>query len=175
MKLKEIISKFIERIKNSRKLQFLLVGVLAAVILLVYFAYFINETNDKEHISSTQTFDSLTEEYVSSLETKLGKVLSNIEGTGKVSVAITVSSGFAHEYAYEETSKDGLSSSSTSSSLILVNNEPVIVSQTYPVISGVLVVAEGGGNIKVKLAILESIQTLLDVANEDITILNGEF
>ena len=175
MKFKDWLSNLLEKIKTNKKLQFLLIGLLAVVILLVYFAYFINETNEEKTGTTSQVVDSSTEEYVSSLEAKLENVLSNIEGAGKVSVAITVSSGFVYEYAYEETNKDSLSSSSTSSSLILVDDEPVVVSKVYPVISGVLVVAEGGGNIKVKLDILESIQTLLSVANENITILNGEF
>ena len=172
--LKEKINNLIEKIKNNRKLQILLLVLVVCVILLVYIAYFINDTNE-ETITEESYSASTTEKYVASLESKLENVLSNIEGVGEVSVAITVSSGFVYEYAYEEKSKGSLSSTTNSSSLILVNNEPVIISKIYPVISGVLVVAEGSENIGVKLNILESVQTLLDVANEDITILSGDF
>jgi len=172
--LKEKMNNIIEKIKNNKKLQILLLALVVCVILLVYVAYFINETNE-ETITEESYSASTTEKYVASLEDKLEKVLTNIDGVGKVSVAITVSSGFVYEYAYEETSKGSLSSTTNSSNLILVNNEPVIISKIYPVISGVLVVAEGSENIGVKLNILESVQTLLDVANEDITILSGKF
>ena len=175
MKLKEKFSVIIEKVKSNKKLQFLLLGLLIAVILLVYFAYFIKETDDNATNTSGQVLDTTTEEYVNSLETKLANVLSDIEGAGKVSVAITVASGFAYEYAYEETSKDSLSTTTSSSNLILVDDKPVVVSQTYPTIAGVLVVAEGGESLKVKLDILQSIQTLLDVANDKITILDGKF
>ena len=176
MNLKEKFAAIIEKIRNNKKLQFLIIALVIAVILVVYITYFIQGTNEKaEGNSTSQITEGSTEEYVASLEDKLSNVLSNIEGAGKVSVAITVSSGFVYEYAYEETSKDSLSSTSSSSSLILVNDKPVIISQSYPEIAGVLVVAEGGGNIKVKLDILESIQTLLDVPNEGITILSGNF
>ena len=163
-------------IKSNKKIQFLLIGFSIIVILLVYCAYFINETKEDVSVDLTNVeFDKETQEYVSTLENKLSNVLSGIVGAGSVDVAITVSSGFTYEYAYEETSKDSLSSTTSSSSLMLVDGKPVIISKEYPEISGILVVAEGGGDIKVKLEILESIQTLLDVPNENITILNGEF
>lgn len=172
--LKTKLLNFFEKIKNNRKLQILLLALVVSVILLVYIAYFTNETNEEKK-PVNETYSTSTEEYVNMLEGKLENVLSNIEGAGKVNVAITVSSGFVYEYAYEETSKDSLSSNSKSSNLIFVNDEPVVVSVSYPTISGILVVAEGGDDIKVKLGILESVQTLLDVTNENITILGGEF
>lgn len=175
MKTREWFERIVEKVRTNKKLQFLLIGLLLAIILLVYGAYFIQGTNEGGAEEKSNVYESSTEEYVASLEEKLSKVLSDIEGAGKVSVAITVSSGFVYEYAYEEVSKDSLSSTSTSSSLIMVDDSPIIVSKTYPVISGVLVVAEGGQDIRVKLNILESIQTLLEVSNDDITILSGEF
>ncbi len=167
--MKDKLHNLIEKIKSSRKLQILLLGFVVVVILLVYCAYFIQETKEEISDSASQVSSASTEEYITSLETKLEKVLSNIESAGRVSVAITVSSGFVYEYAYEEDGKQDVPN------LLLVGGEPIIVAKTYPVISGVLVIAEGGENIKVKLDILSSIQTLLDVANEDITILSGEF
>lgn len=173
-KLKEKLMIFLEKIKNNKKLQILLISLLIIVILLVYMTYSFKESDDKTE-ENLQITASTTEEYVTELEGKLSSVLSKIEGVGKVSVAITVSSGFVYEYAYEETNKESLSSRSNSSSLVLIDNKPVIVSMSYPVVSGVLIVAEGGDNLKVKLDILSSIQTLIDVANENITILDGEF
>lgn len=174
MKLKDKFSNLVEKIKNSRKLQLTLVFSLFLVILIMYLTYSVSKSGETDTSTIVQP-SSTTEEYISSLENKLENVLSNIEGAGKVSVAITVSSGFVYEYAYEETSKDSLSGSSSTSSLILIDNEPVIVSQVYPKIAGVLIIAEGGGKVDVKIDILQSIQTLLDVANENITILEGSF
>lgn len=173
--MKDRLLSLLEKIKNNKKIQILLLGFVVIVILLVYITYFVQGTNEEKTETTTNLYSTSTEEYINALEKKLEKVLANIEGAGKVDVAITVSSGFVYEYAYEETSKDTLSSSNASSNLILVDDEPIIISQTYPVIAGVLVVAEGGESLKVKLDILSSIQTLLDVANDDITILSGEF
>jgi len=172
--MKDRLSNLLEKIKNNKKLQIFLLGFVVLVILLVYITYFVQGTNEVK-TEIVESFNNSTEEYIIALEEKLENVLSDIEGAGRVNVAITVSSGFVNQYAYEETSKDTLSSSNTSTNLILVNDEPIIISQSYPTIAGVLVVAEGGEKLKVKLDILSSIQTLLDVANENITILSGEF
>lgn len=168
------ISKIVEKIKNNKKLQFILLGLLIAVILLVYVAYFIKGTaNDKNSVQS-ENYQTSTDEYVAKLETKLENALSKIDNAGNVSVTITVSSGFVNKYAYEEDS-DGFfkADDGTNLSLKLVDGEPIIISQEYPVISGILVIAEGGGNLQVKFDILSSIQTLLDVPNDNITILSG--
>ena len=163
--MKEKWQKILEKLKTNKKLQIMLLGLVVCVILLVYLAYFVIGTNE-EGVESILTENSSTGEYVSYLEDKLENVISNIEGVGKVNVAITISSGFVYEYAYEDEGKNNL---------LLSNKEPIVLSKTLPKILGVLVVAEGGENIKVKLDILSSIQTLVSVANENITILGGEF
>ena len=173
MKLKDKLNRFFEKLRYNKKLQISLVVASIFVILVLYITYSGSVTHGQKDASSNSSFS--TEEYVSSLENKLENVLSNIDGAGKVNVAITVSSGYAFEYAYEETSKESLSGNSLSTSIVLVENEPVVISETFPKIAGVLVIAEGGGKISVKLDILKSIQTLLDVANENITILGGKF
>jgi len=174
MRIKDKLSKIFERIRFNKKLQIVLIFSVLAVILVCYLAYSEIKLQGKKQSEISATSGS-TEEYVASLEKKLESVLSNIDGAGRVSVAITVSTGFAKEYAYEETNKESLSGNSSTSTIILVDNEPVVVSETYPKISGVLVIAEGGNNIGVKLGILQSIQTLLDVTNDNITILEGKF
>ena len=174
MRFKEKLSKLFEKIKLNKKLQILLIAFVLLVIVVIYLTYSENRSQSQNN-SSIVSKNLSTEEYVSSLEKKLEDVLSNIDGAGRVSVAITVSSGFAFEYAYEETNKESLSGNSSTTSLILVDNEPVVVSEVFPKIAGVLVIAEGGGKIGVKLGILESIQTLLEVTNDNITILEGKF
>ena len=99
--MKEKWQKILEKLKTNKKLQIMLLGLVVCVILLVYLAYFVIGTNE-EGVESISTENSSTGEYVSYLEDKLENVISNIEGVGKVNVAITISSGFVYEYAYED-------------------------------------------------------------------------
>ena len=158
------LQKIVEKIKTNKKIQIMLLGVVVCVILLVYLAYFVVGTSKEE--TNAPENNVTTRDYVATLERKLEDVISNIEGVGKVNVAITISSDFVYEYAYEDEEKNNL---------LFANKEPVVLSKKLPEILGVLVVAEGGGNIKVKLDILSCVATLVDVTNENITILNGEF
>lgn len=169
MKFKEFCLKMLEKIKSSKRIQFLLVLLLFAVIILVYCAYFVKGTGERER-SNVSVSEESTVIYVASLEDKLENIVSAIDGVGRTSVAITVSSGFVYEYAYEQGGGSALSGKD--SGLALVNGKPVVVAQEYPKIAGVLVVAEGSDNLRVKLDILEAVQTLLEVSNENITILN---
>ena len=162
--MRDKLQKIVEKIKTNKKIQIMLLGVVVCVILLVYLAYFVVGTSKEE--TNAPENNVTTRDYVATLERKLEDVISNIEGVGKVNVAITISSDFVYEYAYEDEEKNNL---------LFANKEPVVLSKKLPEILGVLVVAEGGGNIKVKLDILSCVATLVDVTNENITILNGEF
>lgn len=164
--MKDKLQRLLEKIKTNKKLQIMLLGLVVCVILLVYLAYFVIGAKEEEVFDNANIETNSTTEYVAYLENKLENVISNIEGVGKVNVAITISSGFVYEYAYEDEGK---------TNLLLANKEPIILAKTLPQIQGVLVVAEGGESIKVKLDILSTIQTLTNVTNENITILSGEF
>ncbi len=162
--MRDKLQRFVEKLKTNKKIQIMLLGIVVCVIMLVYFAYFV--VGDSKEGTNNVTSEIATNDYVYTLERKLENVISNIEGVGKVSVAITISSDFVYEYAYEDEGK---------TNLLFANKEPIVLSKKLPEILGVLVVAEGGGDIRVKLDILSSVSTLVNVANENITVMNGEF
>lgn len=55
--------------------------------------------------------------------------------------------------------------------LVTVDGEPVILSQTYPKVKGVVVTAEGAANPKVKADILDAVGTAFGIASHKICIL----
>ena len=65
-KLKEKLMAFLEKIKNNKKLQILLIGLLILVILLVYMTYSFKESDDETE-ENLQITASTTEEYVTEL------------------------------------------------------------------------------------------------------------
>ena len=107
------------------------------------------------------------------LENKLCNVLSKISGVEEVSVLISLESGFSYEYAMDtETTTSGSGSSTTLETTIIIDGEPVVVKENYPVIKGVVIVAKGSENFSVKMDILEAVTTVLEIDESDITILS---
>jgi stage III sporulation protein AG len=56
----------------------------------------------------------------------------------------------------------------------MVDGEPVIKEEIYPVVKGIVVVASGADDISVKLNILSIIQTVIEVDNSKINIFAGK-
>ena len=59
----------------------------------------------------------------------------------------------------------------TDKQAVLSDGEPVILSKSYPTVKGVVVIAEGAGNSKVKADILEAVTTAFNIASHKVCIL----
>ena len=159
-----------EKLKNNRRLQILLFIAITLIIIICYFSF--SSFGFKEDPLEKVDQDISTSNYVEYLEEKLEKSLRSLEGVTDATVMITLESGFEYVYATDEETKTTSSGTLTTSSLVLVSGQPVVEKEIYPIIKGVVVVASAAKDIQVKLNILSLIQTILEVPNEKITILN---
>lgn len=134
------------------KIEYIVVAALIVVVALIAsssFSFSKSDSTDAQNVSS----------YVTELEKKLSKSLSEVKGAGRVEVIISVESGFKSVY---KESADGL---------VLVNGKPVVVTEGYPAITGVIIVAEGANNLSVKISLLSAARIFLNVGEEKIKIL----
>ena len=146
------------------------------MICIVYFGVTFGSGNsDKKEEISTEEYDSSLE-YVDYLENKLCNVLSKISGVGNVSAIITLECGFTYEYATDTETKTTTSSSNettiTVEEVLIVDGEPVVVKEIYPVIKGVVIVAEGSEDFAIKMDIMQAVVNILEVDESKITILS---
>lgn len=117
-----------------------------------------------------------------SLQTKIASALEKVEGVGKVTVAVTLSTGPRSEYGVnqthsqtvqEETPQGGGKRTSTQTNdntqMVLAGTQngggtqPVQIVEVSPQIAGVLVVAEGAKNPYILERVQRSVQTLLGI------------
>ena len=148
--LKGLISKF--------KIEYLLILVFAVVLLIIFTG---GSSNDE--VKQVSAIDS----YVEALEKKLSLALSKIDGAGKVSVVISVESGMQTVLATEKTTENGV----TREEPFTVGGKTVVIKETYPEITGVLIVAKGANNLSTKVAIINATAALLDIASDKIQVL----
>ena len=171
--MKDKLRAMLEKIKSNRHLQIAIVVVIVMLVILGYFIFTsVGKSND-ESANSNATYSSEAEEYARSLENKLEQILSSVKGAGKVKVLVTLESGFEYVYATEESTKETSSGKVTTSEVVLVGGQPVITQTIYPKISGVLVSASGASDTSVKMSLITALKTVIDVANDEITILTG--
>lgn len=161
--------------------------VLLPVFVLVVCALFImkslpssqSKTSSKTDSGSISYTSSL--EYISILEEKLTKVLSEINGAGKTSVMISIDSSpiltIAKNEEIKTVSSSGGSTTTTTYepiySTINGKSNPLIIGETLPNIKGVIVVSSGARDIRVKLDIINAVRTALNVSSDIIDVFIG--
>ena len=96
--------------------------------------------------------------YMQQTEEKIAARCSKVQGVGQVDVIVTFEGDFTYVYATDtkETQKEG--GKETQTTYITVGSgaaeQPVLVTRTYPTVSGIGIVCEGGGDAGVKSQLL---------------------
>ncbi len=159
------MKRLIEKIKlKSKKIkaEYLLIAIASLIVIGLLASSFKSET---------QSDYSQIDDYVLNLEQKLSNRLSQVSGAGKVTVLISIKQGITTEIATEKkvtNNEEGLVSEEKP---ILVSGKPIVITEIYPQISGVVIIAKGADNLKVKNALLRATQTFLGITSDKIEIL----
>lgn len=172
------LKSFYESIKKIKHIEIYLAVGLALIVACFYFLSTSSSKVKKEQntlIDNVCTTFENSNEYIDYLENKLESVITRVKGVGDVDVVLTLEKGFEYVYATEEETKTTSSGTSiTSSSVVLVDGQPIIKEEIYPVIKGIVVVANGAEDVNVKMNIISIIQTVIDVENSKINIMAGK-
>lgn len=168
--------KLFQKLKSIKHIEIIIAVIFGAIILLIY----LSTLNKNDSQLSYQT--TSISEYATMLETKLEKVIKQIDGVGNVSVMITIISGPEYVYATNDEEKininEGNGSTTTSTTItkepIIISNDMVVIQEIMPKIGGVVVVAGGAEDTKVKLEIIKTVQALLDVPQGNIEVIIGK-
>ncbi|MBD7910016.1 MULTISPECIES: stage III sporulation protein AG [Clostridium] len=175
--LKKILKD--KKVSNSLAVLLILAFVLIAInILLPKFITTGTSKNQNEvKTVADETVSGATKNYEEEQKKELINILKKIQGTGNVDCMITFESGEVKVPAYdidkqnnttEETDKDGgkrVNKQQNDSSKVVMSskngdNEPFILENYKPKVIGVLVVAEGAKNSKVKSDIEKAVENL---------------
>jgi stage III sporulation protein AG len=189
-KLIEFFKKFnLQKLNLNSKLAANLIVILALGIGFILVADFYNDLNIGMEVkqgnedmgqevrkSSESQLDEVTK-----LENRLTEILSKIQDAGKVTVMITLKTGTEIVPAKDETVSDKttnendteggtrtINEKNTSEQVVFMNDQggaskPLVLKEINPEIKGVIIVAEGAKDPKVKLKLTEAVQTVLDV------------
>lgn len=155
--------KFMDFLKNKNNRIILIILIIGTLFMLV-------PGREKKQPEPAAAEEKLDE------SERLCEMLSMIKGAGDVEVMVTYSGTEEKRLAYETKSgKTDRGDSGYEENLdkqaIMADGEPVILSKSYPKVKGVVVIAEGAGDSKVKAAITEAVMTALDIAPHKVCIL----
>lgn len=170
----------------------LLIGALGILLLLAGGIFDFQpssiKNNSENKLPQQVKAAEMNKTYEEIVENKLTNLLSQVRGAGVVSVNISLERSGTIEHAknvvketrtiQEKDSGNGIRTTTETkeSEQILVGKEngidrPVMVSETKPVIKGVLVVAEGAADSVIKANLTKAVETVLGIPSYKITVL----
>lgn len=147
MSEKKIKFKWLEKIKNIKHIEIIVIAIFLVVLLLIYFS---TPKSKSGSSSSTNQDSQLTiTRYVDNLEKDLENTISQIKGVGNVQVLITLDMTGA------------------------TIEDDVIKTSSFPKIKGIVIVASGVDNTSVKMNVLRAVEAVVDISTGSVEILSS--
>ncbi len=158
--------------------EMMIVLVIVGILLAVLAIPTDKKEEEQEVLKPEEQEETISrEEYEQQLEQRLEEILSRMEGVGQVKVMVTLEASSREviekdiSLQRENTgqSAEFIGDSNMAKDETTVYSEsgngsvPYVVQEIYPEVEGVLVVAEGGDNSYVNIAIVEAIQALFGI------------
>jgi len=135
--------------------------------------------NNPTPVNNIESGSSIEGKMVTDLE----GILSQIDGAGKVKVSISLASQGSKTYASnlrneKRESKEGAGANSKQTreetvvhDLAVTSGNHLLIEEKSPEVTGVLVVADGAGNSRVRENLTQAVATLLNIAPHKVTVM----
>lgn len=165
MKKDSLFAGFVNRLRDDKRLEIAVYALLAAVAAIIFFASGgISCDRGSSYLKDEKSAapETVTE---TELERRLEEILQRIDGAGKVRVMITFDGSptlVTAEESSRSTSQGGSTESVKPSTVTGSGSQsPIVLRQITPGIRGVVVVAEGARDIRVKTELQSAVMTVL--------------
>lgn len=164
----------------------IMIPLVMLIVLGLLYLYTNNLNTSHSTKSSSELSYTTAVAYQKDLESRLKNILGSIKGAGKVEVMVTIDGSPELKFATnveEKTTTTTSSGGSENKTVSVVTNpiilnvkgeeQPLVLMEILPKVRGVVVVAKGASDTKVKLQMLQAVQALLDVTSDKIDIIEG--
>ena len=161
------------RPENKKMRSNILLALMLGILLLTVGRSFSglegNAASPPQTIVKTETADRETER-------RMAEILSKVEGAGEVDVMLTFRQTEEKTIAHNETREENGETLRTEQTAILLEDgdgatEPLILTETSPVVEGVVIAAQGADSPAVAAALNQAAQALLDVPAHKVAVL----
>lgn len=190
MDKKKLISEF-KKLLDDKKITNLLTIALVIAFIILALNVFYPDMFKKEDIKSTLSeeveINTIKEEYEEAQKEELKSILESMYGVGEVKVMISFKSGESKVLAYnsskqvvstEEKDTEGgtrvSNQTDDGSTVVMTNeggdNEPFIVETYKPKIEGIMILAEGASDSKIKYDIQKAVSSLYGLSAEKVNV-----
>ena len=179
--MNNILNKYIVKLKNPKVL--IIAGITG--ILLIYLSSFFTDSKSEEKGKVIENGISV-EQYREHLQDEICDMVSDITGSKKVSVVITLESGIRYSYAdvKEEASSNKTESENESyekelkASYVTVKTadggeKALLITENMPEIRGVAIVCRGGDNEIINEKIKNTVTAAFNITSKRVYVCGG--
>ncbi len=176
--MNDLIKKYSKILKNPKTL--IIIGIIGIALI------FISSLGVKTEKADNKNESFSVEEYKSSLEKDIKKLVKGITGSRRVTVVITLESSISYNYAEigENSSEEKNDQNKTEQKnetkqeYITVKNADgsegaILLSKQMPEIRGVAIVCEGGDNAALNEKIQNAVTSALNITSKRVYIAGG--
>ena len=180
--------KYYEKIMASKSKFIIIIGFIG--IFLIALSTFSTKKKDEKEKTTLCDKNRSTDmdEYVSKLENKVNSIVSQIDGVGQSKVIITLENGIENVYANsqkkatntnENFSGKTLKRDDIQTDVVLVDSgtgagkQGLIITQREPKIRGVMVLCEGGDNVKTVANVVDAVSKCLNIGTNRLSVVKG--
>lgn len=164
--MKELLQRAAEVVQRKKYGMTLL--IVAAGVALMLLPGTSEDAGEKQTAQNTEDF-SLEE-----TQAQMEKLLSRIEGTGKLQLMLTLKSGSRLRLAEDQDETANQEETSRRTETVTVSRggseDVVITQQMYPIYQGAVVVCQGADQAAVRLAVTEAVSALTGLSSDRITV-----
>ena len=170
------IRKIFSKLNSVGKIKLIIALACFIVLLFIFSSSFVKPS------SFGKTSNTIVEasSYVEKTEFRLQSLLSSVKGLSNVKVFVYVKSTEEIVYLKDKVNNDNNVKDDSSMKEVTIFNKDgssstaVVVLTKYPTIEGILIVANGVNDIKLKLKIIDAVSCVLSIAPKNIEVLEGK-
>jgi stage III sporulation protein AG len=191
MDKKKLINELKKLLDDKKITNVLTIALVIAFVLIALNVFYPDMFKEKEKVKSTLSEEVETintkEEYEETQKKELKSILESMSGVGKVQVMINFKSGESKVLAYdsskqivstEEKDTEGgtrvSNQTNDGTTVVMTNeggdNEPFIVETYKPKIEGIMILAEGASDSKIKYDIQKAVSSLYGLSAEKVNV-----
>ena len=191
MDKKKLINELKKLLDDKKITNVLTIALVIAFVLIALNVFYPDMFKEKEKVKSTLSEEVETintkEEYEETQKKELKNILESMSGVGKVQVMINFKSGESKVLAYdsskqivstEEKDTEGgtrvSNQTNDGTTVVMTNeggdNEPFIVETYKPKIAGIMILAEGASDSRIKYDIQKAVSSLYGLSAEKVNV-----
>lgn len=163
----------------------ILIAIFFGIILIMLSDGFIKKDEKQNKTEPIPQKKMMDKTYEKKLEQELEQILMQVQNVGKVEVMMTFENGkeivtkndmmkekaTTNEEALNGDKRQIVSNKSQKTTVKVNGDEPLIVKEINPKVLGILIVAQGGGNVEVKSTIINATKAVFDIDINKIQVL----